>query len=183
MFPTLPNEILSNPAQEPSDGLPDLLRRGLKVIFCGINPGRAAHASGHHFDGRGNRFWRVMYLAGFTPQLLAPRDDCRLLTQGYGLTTVVGRSTARADQVKSNEYAAAADKFVRKIRSLQPTRLAFLGKPAYAAITCQRQVAWGLQRQPFADAEAWVLPNPSGLNRAFTLENLVAAYRELLEAL
>ncbi|MGJ7506355.1 G/U mismatch-specific DNA glycosylase [Variovorax sp. GT1P44] len=164
-------------------GLPDVLADGLDVVFCGINPGSRAVASGHHFDGRGNRFWRVMHLAGFTPELLTPAQDRLLLAHGCGLTTVVDRCTSRASELARREFLAAADGFIEKIRACGPHRLAFLGKPAYAALTGQKQVAWGRQPMRFADRETWVLPNPSGLNRAFSLDDLVVAYRELRNAI
>jgi TDG/mug DNA glycosylase family protein len=163
-------------------GLPDLLAPGLSVVFCGINPGQRALASGHHFDGRGNRFWRVMHLAGFTPELMSPAQDRLLLARGWGLTTVVDRGTARASELAAQEFFAAAGGFVRKIRAFRPERLAFLGKAAYAAMTGQTQIAWGPQATRFVDTETWILPNPSGLNRAFSLDDLVLAYRAVRDA-
>jgi TDG/mug DNA glycosylase family protein len=162
--------------------LTDILAPGLDIIFCGINPGSRAAASGHHFDGRGNRFWRVMHLAGFTPRLMTPEEDRQLLPLGYGLTTVVERCTARASQVAAYEFISAAENFTRKIAVCKPRRLAFLGKAAYTAITSQKEIAWGRQPARFAGAEAWLLPNPSGLNRSFSLDDLVAAYRALHDA-
>lgn len=131
-------------------GLPDILANGLDVVFCGINPGSRAAASGHHFDGRGNRFWRVMHLAGFTPELLTPAQDRLLLAHGCGLTTVVERCTSRASELATREFLAAADGFIEKIRACGPHRLAFLGKPAYAAMTGQKLVVWGRQSRRFA---------------------------------
>lgn len=161
------------------DGLPDILAPGLDVVFCGINPGRRAVASGHHFDGRGNRFWRVLYLAGFTPVSMTPAQDRLLPALGCGLATVVGRATASASELAAHEFAAAAEGFVAKIRACEPRHLAFLGKAAYAGMTGRQELAWGRQAELFAGAQAWVLPNPSGLNRAFSLDDLVAAYKAL----
>jgi TDG/mug DNA glycosylase family protein len=165
-----------------SNALPDVLACGLDIVFCGINPGSRAVASGHHFDGRGNRFWRVMHLAGFTPRLMSPEQDRLLIALGYGLTTVVERCTSRASELATHEFLAAADGFASKIAACRPHRLAFLGKAAYAAMTGQKQIAWGRQPAPFADTEVWILPNPSGLNRAFSLDDLVVAYRALHDA-
>lgn len=164
------------------NGLPDLLRPGLEIVFCGINPGRRAAASGHHFDGRGNRFWRVLHLAGFTPKPMAPQQGQLLMALGYGLTTAVDRGTARASEVAADEFVAAAEHFTRKIDACSPRRLAFLGKAAYAGMTGQKHIAWGRQAVRFAGIETWILPNPSGLNRAFSLDDLVAAYRTLHDA-
>lgn len=169
-------------APDALSGLPDLLGPGLDIVFCGINPGRRAAASGHHFDGRGNRFWRVLHLAGFTPTPMAPEQGQLLLAQGYGLTTAIDRPTARASEVAAHEFVAAADDFARKLIRYHPRRLAFLGKAACAGMTGQKHVAWGRQAERFAGIETWVLPNPSGLNRAFSLDDLVTAYRVLHEA-
>ncbi|EJL34729.1 G:T/U mismatch-specific DNA glycosylase [Caulobacter sp. AP07] len=159
--------------------LPDIAGPGLSVIFCGLNPGLSAAASGHHFVGRGNRFWRVLHLAGFTPGQIAPEDDASLLAHGLGVTSVVGRPTAGVDDLARAEFVAAAARFEPWIRRHAPRHVAFLGKAAYAAMMGRRSVPWGQQVDPFGGAVAWVLPNPSGRNLAFSQDALVAAYREL----
>ena len=159
--------------------LPDILEAGLSVVFCGINPGLQAAATGHHFAGRGNRFWRVLHLAGFTRDLLSPDKDRTLLQYGCGLTAVVGRPTARADQLSRDEIKAVAAEFEKKIKKNAPRYVVFLGKMAVAEITGSREIEWGLQPATFGGAHVWVLPNPSGLNRSFSLDALVAAYRAL----
>ncbi|MGE8337743.1 G/U mismatch-specific DNA glycosylase [Pseudomonas laurylsulfatiphila] len=162
-----------------SERLEDILAEELAVIFCGINPGMTAAAQGHHFAGRGNRFWRTLHLAGFTPEQVQPENDRTLLRYQCGLTAVVERPTASADQLSLHEFSAAAAGFEQKIARHAPRFVAFLGKAAYCALSGQREVAWGLQAKTFGNAAVWVLPNPSGRNRAFSLEQLVAAYREL----
>lgn len=142
------------------DALPDLIAPHLDVLFCGINPGLIAAATGHHFAGRNNRFWRVIHLAGFTPTEISPRDDREILRYGCGLT-------------------AAAAGFEQKVAHHAPRFVAFLGKAAYAALSGQREAAWGLQPSPIQQARVWVLPNPSGRNLAFGLDDLVDAYHEL----
>ncbi|HEY4368643.1 MAG TPA: G/U mismatch-specific DNA glycosylase [Steroidobacteraceae bacterium] len=159
--------------------LPDILSDNLAVVFCGLNPGLSAVAAQHHFVGRSNRFWRVLHLAGFTPQLICPEDDRDLLKHGCGLTTVVGRPTSRAAEVSVDEFRAASLTLERKIQRYAPRYIAFLGKAGYSAIAEQRNISWGLQLERFGDAAVWLLPNPSGLNRGFSLNDLVSAYREL----
>ena len=161
------------------EGLEDILAEHLAVIFCGINPGLTAAAQGHHFAGRGNRFWRTLHLAGFTPEEVRPENDRTILQHQCGLTAVVERPTARADQLSLHEFSAAAAAFEQKIVRYAPRFVAFLGKAAYGALSGQREVAWGLQPKTFGGASVWVLPNPSGRNRAFSLEQLVEAYRPL----
>jgi TDG/mug DNA glycosylase family protein len=162
-----------------SERLEDILAEQLAVIFCGINPGMTAAAQGHHFAGRGNRFWRTLHLAGFTPEQLQPEDDRTILQYRCGLTAVVERPTASADQLSLHEFTAAGAAFEQKIARHAPRFVAFLGKAAYGALSGRREVAWGLQAQTFGNAAVWVLPNPSGRNRGFSLEQLVTAYREL----
>jgi TDG/mug DNA glycosylase family protein len=159
--------------------LPDIIADNLAVIFCGINPGLTAALAGHHFAVRSNRFWRVLHRAGFTPDEILPANDRTILRHGYGLTTVVDRPTARADELSRQEFVAAAARFEAKIARHAPRFVAFLGKAAYAVLAGRRDIAWGPQTDRFGNASAWVLPNPSGRNRAFTLDQLVASYREL----
>ncbi|WP_185734587.1 G/U mismatch-specific DNA glycosylase [Burkholderia sp. Bp9031] len=163
--------------------LPDILEPGLSVIFCGINPGLGSASTGHHFSNASNRFWRVVHLAGFSPERIRPEDDRTLLRYGCGLTTAVSRATARADELSRSELEAAASGFKRKIEHHAPRYVAFLGKAALAAMSGKRDIQWGTQPDTFGGALAWVLPNPSGLNRAFDLDSLVAAYRELRVAI
>lgn len=162
-----------------SEKLEDILAGQLAVIFCGINPGMTAAAQGHHFAGRGNRFWRTLHLAGFTPEQVQPENDRTILSYQCGLTAVVERPTASADQLSLHEFSAIAAGFEQKIARHAPRFVAFLGKAAYCALSGQRDIAWGLQAKTFGNASVWVLPNPSGRNRGFSLEQLVTAYREL----
>jgi double-stranded uracil-DNA glycosylase len=162
-----------------ADALPDIIAERLAVVFCGINPGMTAAVAGHHFAGRSNRFWRVIHLAGFTPEEIVPENDRTILQYGYGLTAVVDRPTARADQLSTQEFVAAAVHFEQKIARYAPCFVGFLGKAAYSVLSGQREIAWGAQPVTFGNAAVWVLPNPSGRNRAFSLDQLVGAYRQL----
>jgi TDG/mug DNA glycosylase family protein len=164
------------------NGLPDILANDLDVVFCGLNPGLGAAAAGRHFVGRGNRFWPVLFRSGFTPRLFEPADDRLLLNQGCGLTTVVARPTAGADEISAGEFTAASAALERKIETYKPGFVAFLGKQAYSAIVGRSTVEWGRQPELFGGSGAWVLPNPSGRNRGFSFDELVLAYRELRRA-
>jgi double-stranded uracil-DNA glycosylase len=163
--------------------LPDILAKDLTVVFCGINPALSAAIAGNHFSNRSNRFWRVLHLAGFTPVQIAPADDRTILQYGYGLTAAVDRPTRSAGELTRAEFGLAAAGLERKIRRFSPRAIAFLGKAAYSGMTQRQSVEWGHQDEPFAGADTWVVPNPSGLNRGFTLQALVAAYREMRVAL
>jgi TDG/mug DNA glycosylase family protein len=170
------------PAENPIQGLPDILANGLSVVFCGINPGLRSAVLGYHFAGRSNRFWRVLHLSGFTPEQILPENARSLLDYRCGLTSAVERPTVGANDLRRIDFIEGRPELERKIRQYGPRYIAFLGKPACSAIFNQRELPWGQQSMRFGGAKVWVLPNPSGLNRAFTLENLVTAYRELVEA-
>jgi double-stranded uracil-DNA glycosylase len=158
--------------------LGDVIAHRLDVLFCGINPALSAARSGHHFSNRSNRFWRVLHLAGFTPHVIQSEDDISILRYGYGLTAAVARPTVRASDLASHEFHQAASELEEKIRRWSPRFVAFLGKAAFAAITHQRSIDWGCQPDMWG-AHIWVLPNPSGLNRAYSLQQLVDAYSAL----
>lgn len=160
-------------------GLEDILTQGLSVVFCGINPGLLAAAQGHHFAGRSNRFWRTLHLAGFTPHELLPEEDRSILQFHCGLTAVVERPTASADQLSAEEFTAAAVSLERKIARYAPGFVAFLGKAAYTGLSGKKSIEWGLQEETFGGAKVWILPNPSGRNLAFNQALLVAAYQQL----
>lgn len=162
---------------------PDVLARGLDVVFCGINPASTAAVDGHNFSNRSNRFWSVLQLAGFTDTRLLPADERRLLDYGCGITAVVGRPTRRASDVSAAEFRHARPEFEAKMRHYAPRAIAFLGKRALTAMSGDARIGWGRYAPGFAGTTAWVLPNPSGLNRGFALDDLVRDYSELRCAL
>jgi TDG/mug DNA glycosylase family protein len=162
---------------------PDVLARGLTAVFCGINPAASAELAGYNFSTPSNRFWAVLHLSGFTDMRLRPQDERRLLEYGYGITAAVRRSTKRASEVSLEEFRHARSEFETRMRRYAPHAIAFLGKRAFSAMMNQTDVPWGRQSLEFAGAIAWVLPNPSGLNRNFTLAALVGAYSEFRTAL
>lgn len=153
------------------------------MVFCGLNPALSAAVDGHNFANGSNRFWTVLHLAGFTDVRLQPRDERRLLAYGCGITAVVRRPTRRAAEVSPDEFRQARRSFEARMRRYAPRVIAFLGKRAFSIIHSQPDVAWGRFPSAFAGATAWILPNPSGLNRGFTLDALVNAYSALRIAL
>ncbi|OQP40731.1 hypothetical protein A4H97_14010 [Niastella yeongjuensis] len=163
--------------------LVDIIAEDLEVLFCGINPGLKSAIDGHHFSGRSNRFWRVLHLAGFTPHEIVAKKDRTILNYGYGLTTVVERPTSRADQLSKQEFSDSAGIFTQKIEKYKPQYIAFLGKSAYQALSGLRDISWGVQQKNIGESIVWVLPNPSGLNRGFSLTELTISYRQMLEAI
>ncbi|MBV4412882.1 G/U mismatch-specific DNA glycosylase [Enterobacteriaceae bacterium YMB-R22] len=160
----------------------DILEPGLRVVFCGINPGKSSAHTGFHFAYSGNRFWKVIHLAGFTERQLRPEEEKRLLDTGCGITMLVTRPTVQASEITRDELRNGGRQLIAKMEAYQPTALAILGKQAYEQAMGVRGVSWGKQPQGIGDTQLWVLPNPSGLNR-LSLEQLVTAYRELEDAL
>jgi TDG/mug DNA glycosylase family protein len=157
-------------------GLPDILPDDLDVVFSGMNPGLRAVETDHHFDGRGNRFWPVLFRSGFTARLFRPADDRSLPGERCGLTTVVTRPTASADRISVGELTGASAALKSKIEEHKPRFVAFLGKKSYGAIVDRSSIEWGVQTEPFGRARTWVLFNPSGRNRSFSFDELVLAY-------
>lgn len=162
--------------------VPDIIAPKLQVLFCGINPSLYSAAVGHHFARPGNRYWKTLYAAGFTDQLLAPCEDRNLLKFGYGLTNIVDRATARADELDPQELIAGQRQLLAKVEYYQPRFLAILGIGAYRTAFAQPKAVMGKQDETLHDAIVWVLPNPSGLNAHYQLEDLKRVYRELLVA-
>ncbi len=159
--------------------LPDVIAPDLKVLFCGINPGLYTAAIGHHFGRPGNRFWPTLHAAGFTPRLLSPFEECELIPLGYGITNVVARATAAADELQREEFVAGARRLVAKLKKYRPRVLAILGVGAYRAAFERPRAKVGLQVETIGDAKLWVLPNPSGLNANYQAAQLATLFREL----
>jgi TDG/mug DNA glycosylase family protein len=162
--------------------VPDLIRSDLQVLFCGINPGLYSAATGHHFARPGNRFWPALHQAGFTDRLLAAWEEWRLLERGYGITNLVARSTAAAAELGPEELRQGRKRLLRKVRRYRPRWVAVLGIGAFRAAFGRRGGLAGLQPESFGGSGLWVLPNPSGLNANHQLDDLVQAFRELLDA-
>ena len=162
--------------------VPDIIAPDLHILFCGINPSLYSAAVGHHFARPGNRFWRSLYAAGFTERLLAPFEDRDLLQFGYGLTNIVDRSSARADELDAEELVIGQRQLSAKVQHYRPRCLAVLGIGAYRTAFNRPKAVMGKQNEPLDGAIVWVLPNPSGLNAHYQLEDLKRVYRELLVA-
>jgi double-stranded uracil-DNA glycosylase len=162
--------------------VPDIIAPNLHVLFCGINPSLYSAAVGHHFARPGNRFWRSLHGAGFTERLLTPFEDGELLQFGYGLTNIVERATARADELDPEELVTGHQQLAAKVQHYRPRFLAVLGISAYRTAFKRPKAIMGQQDESLHEAIVWVLPNPSGLNAHYQLDDLKRVYRELLVA-
>jgi len=163
-------------------GLPDVIARGLKVLFCGINPGLYSAAVQHHFARPGNRFWPAIHAAGFTPRRLYPHEERELPSWGCGLTNIVDRATARADELRAEDLAAGGQRLAAKARRYRPAFVAILGISAYRAAFQRPRAHLGLQDETFGPARIWLLPSPSGLNAFYQASQLVERLEELRRA-
>ncbi len=159
--------------------IPDLIGPGLRVLFCGINPSLYSAATGHHFARPGNRFWPALYRSGFTPRLLHPSEQDELLRHGLGVTNMVARASARADELSPAELVAGGQRLTATVAKWQPGWLAVVGVTAYRAAFGRTRAAMGPQEDTVAGRPVWVLPNPSGLNAHYTVDTLAAAFAEL----
>jgi TDG/mug DNA glycosylase family protein len=159
--------------------VPDLVAKDLIVLFAGINPGLYTAAIGRHFGRPGNRFWPALYGGGFTPRLFSPFEGALLLDLKFGITNVVQRATARADELTSDELRAGGKRLEAKVKRLRPTVVAFVGIGPYRIISGIKDARVGLQKDLFGGSYAWVLPNPSGVNAHYQPAALAKLFEEL----
>jgi double-stranded uracil-DNA glycosylase len=163
--------------------VPDVIAPDLRVLFSGINPGLYTAWAGHHFARPGNRFWPTLHAAGFTPRLFAPSEERMLLGLGYGVTNVVPRATVTAGELALAELTAGGRRLRRLVMRYRPLCLAVLGVGAYrAAFACPNAVI-GRQSESWGATIVWVLPNPSGLNAHYQLDELARLFRGMRKAL
>lgn len=155
---------------------------GLRVLFCGINPGLLSAATGHHFARPGNRFWPVLHLSGFTPRLLSPAEQEELPSYGLGITNVVARATARADELSTEEFREGGRILTAKVELLRPQWLAVVGVTAYRTAFGERKARIGPQDRTIGATRIWALPNPSGLNAGWTAAAMAEEYARLRAA-
>lgn len=162
--------------------VPDVIAHGLRVLFCGINPGLYSAATGHHFARPGNRFWPALYASGFTDRLLSPFEEHELLKSGYGITNVVKRASATAAELSAEEFVEGGQRLEAKVRRFRPVFLAVLGVSAYRTAFARPKASLGLQPETIAQTSLWVLPNPSGLNAHYQPKDLARLFSELRRA-
>jgi TDG/mug DNA glycosylase family protein len=169
------------PLEDPA--VPDVLAPGLDVVFCGINPGLKSGETGFHFAGPGNRFWPSLFAAGFTDRLLLPSEVGLLPRYGCGITNLVSRTTARADELSPAEIVAGRRVLERKLRRIEPRWLAVLGVGAYRIAFEDRRAATGPQGITIGRTRVWLLPNTSGLNAHCRPSDFVEHFRALRDAI
>jgi len=167
--------------------IPDLVGPNLTVLLVGINPSLYSGWSGRHFARPGNRLWRTLHESGFTDRVLHPNETDEILAAGIGITNLVARSTARADELTHDELRGGVQPLTRLVRSCRrrwggPSYVAMLGVSAYRVAFAAPKAKVGPQPETIEAARVWVLPNPSGLNAHYQQPALNAAYAELRQA-
>jgi double-stranded uracil-DNA glycosylase len=165
--------------------LPDLLGPEVRLLFVGINPGLWTAAVQAHFSRRGNRFYPALYRAGITEYLIdasagfREEDRLYLLKRGLGITNLVARATARADELSPAELVAGGRELEQRVARSSAKVVAVLGITAYRQAFALPKATVGKQPGLLGGAQLWVVPNPSGLNAHSTAASLAEAYREV----
>jgi len=158
--------------------VPDVLAPGLRVVFCGINPGFRSAAAAAHFANPRNNFWRLLADAGFTPRVLRPEEQHTMLEFGYGLTNAAYRTTRGSGDLRRADFAGAADRLERLAEELRPGILAFVGKVAYEGVFRERP-AHGLQERRLAETRLFVLPSTSPANASVPYQERLHWFQSL----
>jgi TDG/mug DNA glycosylase family protein len=156
----------SSPSPKPPDSaVPDVLAPGLRVIFCGINPGRVSATAGAHFANPRNDFWRLLHAARFTSRILEPSEQFELLDYEIGVTNAAARTTRGSGDLRKADFEGAAERLERLAHELRPDWIGFVGKEAYRGAFGERP-ALGLQHRRLGQTRLFVLPSTSPANAA-----------------
>jgi TDG/mug DNA glycosylase family protein len=164
--------------------VPDLVGEGMRLLFVGINPGLWTAATQTHFAHPGNRFYPALSAAGIIDGVpgfatgMTDADRAAFQAHGLGITNLVNRATARADELSRDELRAGAQRLAETVRRWHPRVVAVVGITAYRHAFDRPKAVAGRQPEPLEGAELWVVPNPSGLNAHDTVATLAAAYAE-----
>jgi TDG/mug DNA glycosylase family protein len=151
----------------------------LAVLFCGINPGVRSGELAQHFARPGNRFWKVLYGAGFTDRVLLPSEQDSLPEYGIGITNLVDRPSRAADDLSRAELAAGAATLTERAARYRPAWVAVLGVQAYRTAFARRRAAVGRQPETIGGSGLWLLPNPSGLQAHYQLAVMIELFAAL----
>jgi TDG/mug DNA glycosylase family protein len=165
-------------AGTPISPVPDVLAPGLRLVFCGINPGRRSAAAGAHFANPRNDFWRLLDDAGFTPRRFAPSEQHSLLDLGLGLTNAAPRTTKGSGDLRQSDFAGSAERLGALAHDLRPGGIAFVGKTAYQGAFSERPEL-GLQERRLGDTWLFVLPSTSPANAAVPYDERLRWFRAL----
>jgi TDG/mug DNA glycosylase family protein len=167
-------------------GIPDYVAPALDLLLVGINPGIRSSEKGHHFAGRGNKFWNLLYESGLVPQKLSYEEDFRLPELGIGLTNIVARPSRSSGDLVPGDFERGRRRLLKKIESYRPRTAAFVGVtvfrelwPAIQSGPAPKKIACGPRPETIGETSLFVLPNPSGRNAHFTYGEMLDHWREL----
>jgi double-stranded uracil-DNA glycosylase len=163
---------------ESPSAVPDVLGPDLRVVFCGINPGRFSDAAIAHFANPRNDFWRLLAASAFTPRLYDPAEQFALLEIGIGVTNAAPRTTPGSSDLRKADFAGAAERLGRIADELRPGVIAFVGKEAYRGTFGERP-EHGLQQRALGRTQLFVLPSTSPANAAVPWEERLRWFRAL----
>lgn len=160
------------------DLVPDIIDYDLKILFVGFNPGLRSGEIGHHFAGKNNRFWKLLYASELTPCLLQPEEDIRLLEWGLGITNIVSRPTRQAAELTKEDYIAGREILKQKVEIYKPQMICYVGKGVYEKFSLRRNSPWGMQQENVVKGVLdYVAPSSSGLVR-MKFEEQLRYYKE-----
>jgi TDG/mug DNA glycosylase family protein len=145
--------------------VPDTLGPGVRIVFCGINPGHASAVAGAAFANPRNDFWRLVHAAGLTPRLYAPAEQEQLLSLGIGLTNAARRTTRGSGDLRRGDFAGARERLEAIASTFGPRVVAFVGKTAYTGVFGGK-VELGPQLATLGETALFVLPSTSPANAA-----------------
>ena len=177
--------LRASPPHERHSSLIDHIRPGVRILFVGINPGLRSAATGHHFAGYSNRFWKLLFESKLVPKPLTHQDDWRLPDWGLGLTNVIQRPSAGIDVLKPSEYATGRKRLAAKVQRYRPHAVALLGVTIYRTLFPEYRtgrISLGLQAKTLVGRPVFVLPNPSGRNAHYSYSRMLTAFRALRNA-
>jgi TDG/mug DNA glycosylase family protein len=174
----LPPALCRGALSAPRGAVPDVLAPGLKVVFCGINPGYVSAAAGAHFSNPRNDFWRLLHQAGFTPRLLAPTEQFEMLRFGIGLTNAAHRTTRGSGDLRRGDFIGSAERLASLAEELRPNWLGFVGKEAFRGVFGQRPDL-GEQERRLGETRLFVLPSTSPANAAVPYPERLKWFRAL----
>lgn len=179
---TVVRQSLGTPSRK---RLTDHIRPGVRILFVGINPGLRSAATGHHFAGYSNRFWRLLFESKLLSEPLTYQDDWRLPDWGLGLTNIIQRPSTGIDVLKPREYLAGRKRLITTVKRYRPHTVVLLGVTIYRTLFPgyrTGRVSLGLQFKTLADRPVFVLPNPSGRNAHYSYRTMLTAFRALRNA-
>lgn len=165
----------------------------VRLLIVGVNPSPWTAAVNAPFARPGNRFWPSLHLAGVIESAvgasrgLSRADERMLAERGIGMTNLVSRPTARADELDDVELRRGGEQAVKRVRTMLPRAVAVVGITAF-------RKAFGAPRARVGKQDTsritgwpegttlWALPHPSGLNAHETVDSLAEHWRSVWAA-